>query len=1205
MKKLGEDLQDFSGDEDFTKITFIPDFRRFGMQELEKDTFELFRKRVYDLSGVVNKKVSVYLNGIKIKVTGFKDYCSFYMKGMTLKESEEVKVAYTAQDRWELLVGASTGDFYQVSFVNSICTTRGGTHVDSILNKICESLAEEAQKRVKKKLKIKNSFIKNSIFIILNCLIENPAFDSQTKETLITKPSNFGTQIDLSDKFMKDLVKTGVIDQIVLQAQMKEELKMQKQLKGQKKTRLFGINKLEDANKAGTKDSLRCTLILTEGDSAKALAMAGLEVIGRDHYGVFPLRGKFLNVREASNETILKNQEVSSIIEIMGLRVGMKYQGDLSGLRYGSIMIMADQDHDGSHIKGLIINFIHHFWPDLIRSNNFLKEFVTPIIKVSKGNAIHTFFTVNDFKAWAEARVDQIKGWRVKYYKGLGTSDDKEAKEYFSNIEIHKINFKYDNAEDDEAVDLAFNKKKADSRKEWLSHFDPNVFVDHKVKVLRYYDFIHKELIQFSIANNHRAIPNLLDGLKTGQRKILFACFKRKLTKEIKVAQLSGYVAEHTEYHHGEQNLADTIIGMAQTFVGSNNIHLLMPNGQFGTRAMGGKDAASARYLHTLLNKVTRSIFLEADDHVLNYIEEDGKLVEPVFYMPIIPMALVNGCEGIGTGWSTSIPNFNPRELIENIRRRLDGEPFFRVHPYYKGYKGELSSRDEKSYNVRGEYIYNEDANTIDIIELPLHKWTSDYKKYIEEIIQDKNESRPMKIEDLREYHTSRQVFFRLILSSDQPPLNDSTLDKVLKLNSSMTLTNLVLFNEEGKINRYDCPADILERYYNLRLKYYDLRKDYLVSRIAREIEILQNKLRFIQEVNDDIVIISKRKKADIVSQLQRRNYTAHSKLPRIKSSIENNLIAQMNKLAEEAEADQGETGGVPREEPEEDQTDTALKEYNYLVTMNIISLSIDLVDKMKREVQAKTDEMQRLQARSVKEMWNEDLDTLVVELDRAEKVEAVEIAKDDKKAKRPPIDEKGLQKKKKKRVEREDMSSDNSFIVSKVKDKKKDKGTMDAEDKAKKEPVRIAGTKDGMARRTMTVGPSIDQMLAKQPPKPPSTAELDALIDSSVLKTFARNEDARVRLRKIVAVPLAVYKSKDADFLSLEERMYMKELMEREEGKSSTFSRPSEPRKSENLKDFFKAVNSVNVEDEDDEESNFNVFRKKQPKFRDESPEY
>lgn len=129
-----------------------------------------------------------------------------------------------------------------------------------------------------------------------------------------------------------------------------------------------------------------------------------------------------------------------------------------------------------------------------------------------------------------------MRSWHVKYYKGLGTSDDAEAKQYFNALETHKIKFDYEDAQDDQAVDLAFNKKKADDRKDWLANFNPDVFVDHNVKNLRYYDFIHKELIQFSVANNLRAIPSVCDGLKTGQRKILYCCFKRKLTYEIKVA---------------------------------------------------------------------------------------------------------------------------------------------------------------------------------------------------------------------------------------------------------------------------------------------------------------------------------------------------------------------------------------------------------------------------------------------------------------------------------------------------------------------------------------------------------------------------------------------------------------------------------------------------------------------------------------------
>lgn len=219
-----------------------------------------------------------------------------------------------------------------------------------------------------------------------------------------------------------------------------------------------------------------------------------------------------------------------------------------------------------------------------------------------------------------------------------------------------------------------------------MTTYTSETYVDHTQRHLRYKDFVNKELIQFSIADCQRSIPCLCDGLKPGQRKILFACFKRKLKGEIKVAQLSGYVAEHSAYHHGETSLCQTIVTMAQNFVGSNNVNVLLPIGQFGTRNMGGKEAASPRYIFTSLNNVTRYLFHEDDDPLLNYLEEEGQSIEPDYYLPIIPLSLVNGAEGIGTGWSTNIPCHNPRDIVRNLQRMMRGETYQQMHPWYKGF---------------------------------------------------------------------------------------------------------------------------------------------------------------------------------------------------------------------------------------------------------------------------------------------------------------------------------------------------------------------------------------------------------------------------------------------------------------------------------------------------------------------------------------
>ena len=399
---------------------------------------------------------------------------------------------------------------------------------------------------------------------------------------------------------------------------------------------------------------------MTEGDSAKSLAVSGLSVVGRDNFGVFPLRGKLLNVREASHSQIMANAEISAIKQILGLQQGKTYT-DTSSLRYGHLMIMTDQDHDGSHIKGLIINFFDHFWPSLLKIPGFLLEFITPIVKATKGKGPNkrevSFFTIPEYETW-KARNDNGKGWVLKYYKGLGTSTTEDAKKYFSDLGKHLKPFKVANDDSRALIDMAFNKKKADDRKEWLRAFEDGTFMDHSVDEIPIEDFVNKELILFSRADNVRSIPCAVDGFKPGQRKILFSCFKRNLKSEIKVAQLAGYVSEHSAYHHGEISLCMTIVNMAQVFVGSNNLNLLQPLGQFGTRLQGGKDAASPRYIFTNLSSLARTIFHPADDPLLNYLNDDGQSIEPEWYIPVIPMLLVNGGDGIGTGWSTGIPNY-------------------------------------------------------------------------------------------------------------------------------------------------------------------------------------------------------------------------------------------------------------------------------------------------------------------------------------------------------------------------------------------------------------------------------------------------------------------------------------------------------------------------------------------------------------------
>lgn len=342
---------------DFVKITFHPDLARFGMESLDEDAVELLSKRAYDIAGSMasakGKRLVVKLNGRAVPVKSFKDYLDTF-------DGIEPPVAYENEGRWEVGVGPSPDQTpRQISFVNSICTSKGGQHVSYIADQIAAHLQKVVKKKNKGGPEIKPAQIKNNLTIFVNCLIENPAFDSQTKEFMTTKPKAFGSNFKVSEKFLKKLDKSVIVDMIISQADRKMAIAL-KRKGGTKKSKLTGIPKLDDANYAGTAKSKDCTLIITEGDSAKSLAMSGVSVVGRDYYGVFPLRGKPLNVRDVSKAIVAKNAEIGYLVEIMGLKYETVYdESNIKTLRYGHLMIMADQDSDGSHIKGLVINLIH------------------------------------------------------------------------------------------------------------------------------------------------------------------------------------------------------------------------------------------------------------------------------------------------------------------------------------------------------------------------------------------------------------------------------------------------------------------------------------------------------------------------------------------------------------------------------------------------------------------------------------------------------------------------------------------------------------------------------------------------------------------------------------------------------------------------------------------------------------------------------
>lgn len=964
---------------DFTRVTFTPDWEKFKMDGIDDDFEALVKRRVYDLAGTV-KGVSVYLNGTKIKVNSFKKYIEMYAKAINKERGAEVTSNNTvivddneAHKRWEIGFAVSDGSFQQVSFVNSIATTSGGTHVSYIADQICTKLLDVVKKRNKQGTALKLNQIRNHIFLFVNCLITNPAFTSQTKEQLTTKVSQFGSKCQVTEKFLKEIAKTEAVENILHFAQQKADQVLSKS-DGNRRSRMTNP-KLVDANLAGTRRGHECTLILTEGDSAKALAVAGRAILDPDRIGVFPLRGKMLNVRDASIDQISKNAEIQNIKQFLGLKHKTVYTDPQSqGLRYGHLMIMADQDHDGSHIKGLLINFLQVAFPSLLKLPNFFQEFITPIVKVWKGAnpktaTARTFFTIPQYDEWRD-RHKQERGWQHKYYKGLGTSTTQDAQVYFTKLDEHLKEFEPMKQEEEDLFDLAFSKRRADHRKQWLGNFVPGTFLDHSSSKISYDDFVNRELILFSMADNLRSIPSVIDGLKPGQRKVIYSAFTRNIVKDMKVVELAGYCSGLTAYQHGEQSLQGTIIGLAQDFVGSNNVNCLEPSGNFGSRLGGGSDAASPRYIYTRLSPFARKIFSPLDEANLEYNTDDDRRIEPKVYCPIVPMVLINGAEGIGTGWSTSIPNYHPKDIVNNIKRRMgrldspEEKPFVSMTPWFRGWKGVIEEAGPDRFRCDGIITEGPGDNEVEITELPIRVWTDDFKGKLEEVI--KGEKVTSFIKDYKEFNDHDNVHF--VIQMDPTQMKKALtegLEEKFKLQKQIATSNLVAFDLEGRIRKYAKVEDILEEFYVHRFAMYTKRKLHWLDIFDKEYRKLSNQARFVLEIIDNKLVVSKKSKPKLVAELRAKKYEPFPKVQDAKKAGEADDVVENEEAVVEDEE-----GGA--------------RDYDYLLGLPIWSLTQERVDKLQQQMRNKKDELDDLHALSEKDLWVRDLDAFLEVWDAA-----------------------------------------------------------------------------------------------------------------------------------------------------------------------------------------------------------------------------
>lgn len=926
---------------DSIMITADIDTSYFHDTTLE-DIFGILYRKIFEISCIFSW-ISIKCNG-DIVPNSFSEYVDRFV------DIDDKIIVYDEKFpgmKLALFTGSST---YHYGYVNGVEANKG-THINKLLDELL-ALTGVIQTK-KKSIKITPTMIKKQLSFVLVIFINNPAFGEQVKGTLTTPIiSNIitGKTITMVKTFIKDKIMPKINAAIGIK-QLKDFMSKSKNVSA----KYLNIKKYICANNI-TRGS-GCTLIVTEGDSAQAAvkqSLNSLESGGNpfDFYGIYPLKGKSIKNPRKKNYFFTPDEHGTFIdlIKIIGLQVGddFKTEYDMNKkLYYCRIMIITDADPDGIDIKSQIINAFSYFWPSLLTCGFFI-SLRTPCIRIKNGKkTIKEYYTIEQYKK----EVANAPKGEVHYYKGLGTNTKDEFDDVLSNksnrifytckVDIDGNKIGYKSTENDlkltlKKFDEAFSKDTS-IRKDWVLKFNQKRdeyinSIPFDKTLLTYIEHVEKFHILFADYKNRSSIPSIIDGLKPTQRKIIDAMLYRikKSKKGIKVTELSGKISNVEYYQHGDVSLNDCIIRMAQDFPGTNNLPLLVPIGSYSTRIDGPNGASAARYLHTRLQDYTSIIFNEDDYPLYEHVEEEDHEVEPNYFVPIIPLVLVNGAQGMGYGVSTEIPHYKARDIIkyiidiikDNIPTKLI--PFCNGIGYYENVN-KTSYTSKAKWELKGDKLY--------VYETPVETWYGDFDEFLKESqvgVECKcvGECKCKKLVKSYEHipKTNRWTFIIEL----GPDVKD--IEKDFQLTKKYSFTNMVGYDQNNMIHIYPEVEDIIENFITVRLQYYEMRKEYMIKRLKELMAITESKYKFISAVwNDEIIL--KNKKAIVVSQIE--NYKKF-------------------KFVKENDG------------------------YDYLTNMKITKITQEGHDELKKEYDKYVNELKKLIDKSINDMYLEDLNELL-----------------------------------------------------------------------------------------------------------------------------------------------------------------------------------------------------------------------------------
>lgn len=922
-RKINEPTITTVKSDDLVSIEFEPDWKLLDetntYDSLNIDSKNILLKRLFDYSHL---NLDIYYKDFKFPKLTYTEFSNLH-----LNLFDDFELYGYEYNNWKICFGFSDKKSCVISYVNNVPTYKNGEHVDIIKKQIATYVKKQSKN---KQLSLKTLYPKLSLCIY--SIIPGATFSSQAKTSLSNK--KFSCPVLPESLLSKFTIESGILEFANLGKVKKENTKTTR-------TRITNIDKLMDAEEAGKPMNKRkdknhiCTLFICEGDSAQSLCTRGIKYLGEQYYGSFALRGKVLNTQKASEKKYLENVELTNLKKAIGLVEGKKYTST-NELRYQRIVCCKDADFDGSLIMGLLINFFYQYFRELILIPGFFCEFITPVMNIYK--LPYNPKTSYPYKSYYNLSVfendESIKDGKYyyKYIKGLGGNSDNDIEVYFKNFDKNVVVIDCSEEITGSNIKLVYSNEKGytDKRKTWINNVTLDAYLPRDKPVISFNKICDIDLALASNDTCERSIPSVIDGLKPAQRKVIYTFFSESESKAktpIKVFQLTGKVSDFASYHHGNQSLDEVIIKLAQDFVGANNINLIERDGQFGTRNKLGNDASATRYISAYIGDLTRTIYPKYDDKLLKRRLEDNEIVEPIYYVPIIPIILVNGCKGIGTGWSTEIPMFNIKELIGLTSTWLNElsttgkvSTRFSLAPWYKNYKGKIYN-DTKN----GKWVFVGNINKISdtefaVDEIPINMSIFAFRQVMNSLVEKKVIKDYSNIQN-KNNSDSDSFNFHITFNEKQ---NVNDLYDLLQLRTYISQSNLVGYDRYNHITLFHSVGDIFKHWFETRLMFYKQRKSLIIKELTFDRDILMNKHKFIS--NLDKYDIKHKSKQEMIDILTKEKY----------------MLVDGS--------------------------------YNYLLKLPIYSLTKDKLIKLETKIKTLNEEIDKLEKCSIFKLFNDDL---------------------------------------------------------------------------------------------------------------------------------------------------------------------------------------------------------------------------------------